>query len=168
MRRVLLGLDPAKRNCGWAVCDLILGTPLLCGRADLDKLQKRNPGWALEEAYDAAFQEVHGILTMRDLSVEVCYIEKHFVGRSRKITLILAEAMGTCLMATHVWFPGAPRNRVVPQTWKRKLGLGHNATISQYQEKATQLGWKWENEDEAAAGCIASAGWLFNEEGSYE
>lgn len=162
-RAKLLGLDPSTKALGWAYLDLKTGAPILCGAAPIAKIKKER-GLSLE----AAYAETLGIVKNLAPDVEVVYVERHFVGKSRKVTIILAECVGACLMACEYCWPGIPRNRFVPQEWKKRLDLEHNASKRECQAKATALQWRWEGlEDAADAGCIASAGWLENQKGYY-
>jgi len=161
-RAVLLGLDPSTVALGWAILDLKTGSPILCGTAKVDKL--RAALGSLEAGLFAGLEEVSDIIPGK---VELIYCERHFVGKSRKVTIILAEAVGSVLMGCDVIWPGISRNRFVPQEWKKGVGLGHNAPKPQIRAKAIHLGWEPDTQDAADAGCIASAGWLENERGRY-
>ena len=161
-RPVLLGLDPSTVALGWAYLDLKTGSPILCGAARVDKL--RAARGSLEAALLAGLREAESHITGR---VELIYCERHFSGRNRQITIILAECVGAVLMGCNVVWPGISRNRFVPQEWKKGVGLAGNATKPQVREKAFHLGWTPETQDAADACCIASAGWLMNERGQY-
>ena len=95
------------------------------------------------------------------------YVEKLFAGRSRKITVILSECVGSVLMGCDVIWPGVSRNRFVPQEWKKRVGVGHNASKAIVKERAIHLGWEPDSDHASDAGCIASAGWIENEKGQY-
>lgn len=171
MRSALLGLDASKSNTGWAIIDLKTGSPVLCGREDIDKLRKDSgkPPIGLEEAYMCTMERIADVSDRRDYKVEVVYVERHFTGRNRQVTILLAEAVGTARMAAHIVWPDAAINHFVPGTWKRAIGLAGNAPKIAYMPRAKELGWRFDegNDDAAAAGCIASAGWTENEKGSY-
>jgi Holliday junction resolvasome RuvABC endonuclease subunit len=161
-RSILLGLDPSTVSLGWAACDLKTGSPYLCGTVDLAKM--RDGVWNIESSVLPALSKIQDATSS---NVEVIYCEKLYVSQSRKITIILSEAIGSFLMGCEVVWPGVPRNRFVPPEWKSKLGLGHHASKQAVMERARHLGWEPDSQDAADAGCIASAGWLENEKGLY-
>lgn len=161
-RSVLLGLDPSTVALGWGVLDLKTGAPLLCGTADVATL--RVGRGSLEAGLFAGLEEISDTIQGK---VELIYCEKLFAGRSRKVTVILSECVGAVLMGCDVIWPGIPRERFVPQEWKKLCGLAHNSPKPQIRTKAIHLGWNPDTQDAADAGCIASAGWLFNERGKY-
>jgi Holliday junction resolvasome RuvABC endonuclease subunit len=162
-RSLLLGLDPSTIALGWALADLKTGRPGLCGTVDLAKL--RGKGGNVQETILPALSVVDDATSSS--KVELIYCEKVYVGKSRKITIILSEAVGSVLMGCEVVWPGVPRERFVPTEWKSKLGLGHHASKQVCYEKALHLGWLPDSQDAADAGCIASAGWIENEKGQY-
>lgn len=162
-RAVLLGLDPSTVALGWATCDLKTGRPSLCSAVNLATL--RADLGSLEAALFASLEQISDTIQGK---VELIYCEKLFVGRSRKITVILSECVGAVLMGCDVIWPGIPRERFVPQEWKRGVGLAGNANKSQVKTKAFHLGWDTPTQDAADAACIASAGWKMNQEGKYE
>lgn len=118
--------------------------------------------WAI---YDGLLA-VDAQLVRASLKVTLVYAEKHFVGRSRAGTINLAEALGIHLAyANLIW--EAPINRFVPSEWKKQIGLPGNTPKPECVAWARRQGYQALDHDAGEAGCIASAGWNFNEKGQY-
>ena len=162
---MILGLDPAKRNLGWALLDDVTGLPIAAGTGDLDV---KDGGW-MQTQVSRVFDEISVRARVLRRDVVALAMEDPFAA-SMSNAKAYGAVMALCQAEFHGRFGDMPFRVYLPKVWRVAAGLPGNASKLAVMDAAYNLAadpWSVErlvalldDQDAADALMIARAYWL--------